>query len=70
RQNGFFEEYTHPQWGKVEGARRLGRWSRTPGAFKYPAPLIGQHSIEVLREFGFDEPRIEGLVAGGVVLQA
>ncbi|MGK2966491.1 MAG: CaiB/BaiF CoA transferase family protein, partial [Tepidiformaceae bacterium] len=70
RQNGFFEEYTHPQWGKVEGARRLGRWSRTPGAYRYPAPLIGEHSVELLREFGFEQERIDGLLAGGVVLQA
>jgi len=33
-----------------------------------PAPLLGQHSIEVLRELGVSETEIESLVGAGIVV--
>ena len=41
--------------------------SRTPGKVQRPAPTLGQHSIEVLRELGYDDARIEALVRSGAV---
>ncbi|MCC6197581.1 MAG: CoA transferase [Burkholderiales bacterium] len=35
-----------------------------------PAPVMGQHTREVLRETGFSEERIEALVASGAVREA
>ena len=43
--------------------------SETPGAVRRRAPGLGEHSREVLREFGFEEERIDGLVEGGVVTE-
>ena len=43
--------------------------SETPGAVRRRAPGLGEHSREVLREFGFDEERIDGLVEAGVVAE-
>lgn len=41
------------------------RFSRTPGAVRHHAALIGQHTGEVLREFGFSEEQISaGLESG------
>lgn len=34
-----------------------------------PAPEFGQHSIEVLREFGWDESQINDLVQGQIIFQ-
>ncbi len=43
--------------------------SETPPAIDRPAPLIGQHSAEILREFGFAQADIDRFVAGGAVAQ-
>jgi CoA:oxalate CoA-transferase len=45
------------------------RLSETPGRIERPAPLLGQHSAEVLREvLGYNSERIETLIAGGGVI--
>jgi crotonobetainyl-CoA:carnitine CoA-transferase CaiB-like acyl-CoA transferase len=35
-----------------------------------PSPKLGQHSGEVLREVGYDEREVAGLVRKGVVQQS
>jgi len=70
RQNRFTEEYDHPQFGEISGVAGYAEMSRTPGRFNGRAPLLGEHSREVLREFGFGEERVRALIAAGVVRQA
>ena len=41
--------------------------SRTPGQVQGPAPRLGEHSREVLRELGYDEAQIDAFVRSGVV---
>jgi CoA:oxalate CoA-transferase len=44
------------------------RLSETPGRVETPAPLLGEHSVEVLREIlGYTPERIEALKAEGVI---
>jgi alpha-methylacyl-CoA racemase len=45
------------------------RFSRTPAALQRPAARPGQHTIEVLSEWGFETAEIEGLRASGSVRQ-
>lgn len=45
------------------------RFSRTPGEVRTPAPLTGQHTVEVLRELGFGESDMTRLQREGVVHQ-
>ena len=63
-------EHQHARWGLVRQSGALAKFSRTPGTPTRAAPLLGQHSREVLREAGYDEPRIERLLRDGVIAQA
>jgi crotonobetainyl-CoA:carnitine CoA-transferase CaiB-like acyl-CoA transferase len=48
--------------------RQLGvpvKLSRTPGAVERPAPALGEHTEDVLRESGFGDDEIEALIESG-----
>ena len=66
--NGTFVEYDHPTEGHVKSPGFPIRFSKTPSSVRRGAPLAGEHSIEVLKEFGFDDTRIAALVDSGTVL--
>jgi len=44
--------------------------SATPGTIRRPAPLLGEHTAEVLAELGLPRGEIERLAAAGVVALA
>ena len=55
---------------EVSGYRRAGTasvLSRTPGVAKV-AHLFGQDGPGILTELGFDEPAIQGMIDGGVLV--
>jgi formyl-CoA transferase len=54
-------EMEHPEEGTVRGLGIPVKLSETPGSVRRAAPLLGQHSAEVLREAGFTEAEIEAL---------
>jgi crotonobetainyl-CoA:carnitine CoA-transferase CaiB-like acyl-CoA transferase len=64
---GMVVETTHPQAGPVKSIGCPIRFSATPAAVTRPAPLLGEHTREVLREFGFAAGEIDALAAAGVV---
>jgi crotonobetainyl-CoA:carnitine CoA-transferase CaiB-like acyl-CoA transferase len=43
------------------------KMSATPPSYRHPPPMLGQHSDEVLREFGLSEGEIADLRAKGIV---
>lgn len=65
---GFFEEVEHPALGTLRQPGVPYTFSRTPGGLRRTAPRLGEHSVEVLRETGYDDARIDALVASGTVL--
>ena len=67
--NGTFVEYDHRTEGRVKVPGFPIRFSKTPSKIERGAPLVGEHSREVLREAGVDAARIEALIAAGVVKQ-
>jgi crotonobetainyl-CoA:carnitine CoA-transferase CaiB-like acyl-CoA transferase len=67
RENGIVIEGEHPHAGRIRQPRPAARFERTPSAVPSPAPLLGEHTREVLSEIGVGAQEIEGLYAAGVV---
>lgn len=63
---GFFELKDHPTEGKTRNMRLPNKWSCGTRREWSPAPKLGQHSVEILREAGYTQPEIDELLAGGV----
>ncbi len=64
----FFETKTHPTEGKVREMRLPNVWSSGTRKEWSPAPKLGQQSVEILREAGFDEAAIEQMIAAGATV--
>ncbi|HEV3044069.1 MAG TPA: CoA transferase [Roseiarcus sp.] len=62
--------YEHPTAGKVKVVAPAVKLSKTPAEIARPAPLIGQHSCEILKEFGFSRDQIDRWLEAGSVAQA
>jgi pimeloyl-ACP methyl ester carboxylesterase len=59
----------HPTLGPVTQLRSPLRLSRTPPTITRPAPLLGQHSAEILRSLGFDDDSIAALHRRGAIYE-
>lgn len=64
---GMVVEVEHPQAGATRAIGCPIHFSASPDRRSTPAPLLGQHTREVLREFDLPEAEIDSLVAEGVV---
>ena len=58
RQRGFFATLDHPAAGTVTAPGAPYRLSATPWELRRPAPLLGQHTAEVLGPLGIDVARL------------
>jgi crotonobetainyl-CoA:carnitine CoA-transferase CaiB-like acyl-CoA transferase len=65
-ESGFFAATEHPTEGRLRAMAMPGAWSRTPAGRLRPAPRLGEHSVEILREAGYAAAEIEALIASGV----
>jgi crotonobetainyl-CoA:carnitine CoA-transferase CaiB-like acyl-CoA transferase len=57
----------HPVIGSYRVIPPPVRFSATPASVRRPAPLVGQHTKEVLAEAGLDDDEITSLIDRGVV---
>lgn len=65
---GVFAECEHPVAGKVKVVAPYFRMSETPGGVRSAAPLLGEHTDEVLREeLGLADAEIEALRQAGAI---
>ena len=63
-------EVEHNRLGPVKAIGLPVKFSETPGKVASGAPVYGQHTREVLAEYGFDKGEIDELIAKGAVAAA
>jgi formyl-CoA transferase len=64
---GMAQPLVHPQLGRQEVVGQGVNLSRTPAQMRRHAPDSGQHTREILEQFGYDAAAIEDLKKRGVV---
>jgi crotonobetainyl-CoA:carnitine CoA-transferase CaiB-like acyl-CoA transferase len=67
---GFFSVREHPSEGPIRSMAVPDRYSRTPADPERLAPRLGEHTVELLRECGYDDEAITGLLADGTCIDA
>jgi len=67
RANDMFASIDHPVHGSLEVITNPIRLSRTPATLRTPAPEFGQHTEEVLLEYGYTWEDIERFKQKGII---
>ncbi|MGV3743384.1 MAG: CaiB/BaiF CoA transferase family protein [Burkholderiaceae bacterium] len=60
----------HPQAGNIKALGCPVHFSKTPTRIDRPAPMLGEHSRELLLEYGFTDMEIQGFLDSGVIGEA
>jgi len=63
-------ELDHPRAGRTRALGLPIKLSASPGGVSRPAPLLGEHTVEVLTEYGFSKSEIEALISAGAAVAA
>jgi len=64
---GMVVDLEHPEAGPTKALGCPLHFSATPTRVGRPAPMLGEHTREVLRGHGYEEREIDRLVADGTV---
>ncbi len=67
RANDFFVPFEHPAHGRIEVIANPINLSETPATLRMPAPEFGQHTEEVLLEYGYTWEDIAQFKEQGVI---
>jgi crotonobetainyl-CoA:carnitine CoA-transferase CaiB-like acyl-CoA transferase len=60
-------DLVHPGAGRIKALGIPVKLSETPGAVDRPAPLLGQHTAEILAEIGYTEAEQRAFRDQGVI---
>jgi crotonobetainyl-CoA:carnitine CoA-transferase CaiB-like acyl-CoA transferase len=60
-ETGYFHRYSHATAGPLVTTSIPVKFSTTPGQLRQPPPTLGEHTHEILKEFGFQDHEISNL---------
>ncbi len=63
----FWQEFDHPTEGQIRLASSPINFDKTPTSIRHLAPRLGEHTVEVLSEAGFDKESIDDLLKNGEI---
>jgi len=63
---GFFQDVEHPTEGPIRTMAVPTKWSRSTPDPTRLAPVLGEHSVDVLREAGLSQAQIDDMLERGV----
>jgi crotonobetainyl-CoA:carnitine CoA-transferase CaiB-like acyl-CoA transferase len=63
-------DLVHPQAGATKALGCPIHFSKTPTRIDRPAPMLGEHSRELLREYNYSDAEIDAFLAAGVIEEA
>ena len=62
---GFFQEQEHPSEGRIRSIGIAQDWSESAPELRYPAPRLGEHTAELLGEYGMTAQEVQAMLACG-----
>lgn len=65
-ETGFFSLVEHPSEGTLRSMAVPSQWSESIPDAPRPAPRLGEHSAEVLREAGYVDTEINAMITAGI----
>jgi crotonobetainyl-CoA:carnitine CoA-transferase CaiB-like acyl-CoA transferase len=70
KSRGLLEETDYPGLGRISTVKTPIFFPGNSSPNSRRAPLLGEHSTQILKELGFLDEEIENLIGNGVVLQS
>lgn len=65
-ERGIVKDVEHPRLGKMRAVRNPVLLDHDSPTFERPAPMLGEHTEEILRQLGYSDDAIKGFITLGV----
>jgi hypothetical protein len=62
---GFFQEQDHPSEGRIRSIGIAQDWGESAPELRYPAPRLGEHTAELLAEYGLAPHEVQAMLRCG-----